>query len=158
MSRPRRRQHRNVRGRHPRGRRLERVFPPRDQDFDFIVTKPVSGSILVRPVQVKGKCPTRDKTPKHRYGYRGKLTALHPEMVLAMPFFGPDPHGAPRFTVYLPVGQISPWGARPGQYRVEPAAYRDGQASARPRYRRFSDVEGVALLQSDDWPAEVPGI
>jgi hypothetical protein len=133
-------------------------FPRRDQGFDFIITKPVSGSILVRPVQVKGKYPTRDKTAKSRYGYRGKLTALHPEMVLAMPFFGMDPHAAPLFTIYLPAGQLSPWGSRTGQFRVEPALYRDGQASVRPHYRRFCDAEGVALLEADDWPVQSPGI
>jgi len=133
-------------------------FPRRDEGFDFIITKLVSGSILVRPVQVKGKYPTRDKTAKMRYGYRGKLTAIHPEMVLAMPFFGMDLHAAPLFTVYLPVKQLSPRGGRAGQYRVEPARYRDAQSSVRPHFRRFTDEAGVALLESAEWPAQSPRI
>jgi hypothetical protein len=39
-----------------------------------------------RPGQVKGKYPTADKTDKNVYGYIGKLTELHPDMVLAIPF------------------------------------------------------------------------
>lgn len=62
-------------------------FPRRDQGFDFIATKEVGGRILMRPVQVKGKYPTRAKTDKAVYGYIGQLTQLHDEMVLAIPYF-----------------------------------------------------------------------
>jgi hypothetical protein len=46
-------------------------FPRRDQGFDFIITKQVGESIILRPVQVKGKYPTADKTAKATYGFVG---------------------------------------------------------------------------------------
>lgn len=61
-------------------------FPKRDVGFDFIVSKEIKGSVLLRPVQVKGLYPTKEKKDKLPYGYQGDLTAVHPEMVLAIPF------------------------------------------------------------------------
>src|SRR5690242_12537005 len=58
-------------------------FPHRDEGFDFIISKLVSGRILLRPVQVKGKYPEEGKSNKSVYGYVGRLTAIHSEMVLA---------------------------------------------------------------------------
>jgi hypothetical protein len=36
-------------------------FPKRDQGFDFIVVKNIDSNFIVRPVQVKGKYPQKDK-------------------------------------------------------------------------------------------------
>ncbi len=65
-------------------------FPHRDEGFDFIISKCVEADMILRPVQVKGKYPTTGKTNKTSYGYVGKLSALHPEMVLAIPYFSRD--------------------------------------------------------------------
>ncbi len=60
-------------------------FPHRDEGFDFVISKFVGDVPLLRPVQVKGKYPTGEKGDKLKYGYVGKLTQTHPEMVLAIP-------------------------------------------------------------------------
>jgi hypothetical protein len=72
-------------------------FPKRDFGFDFIATKQVSDSMIIRPVQVKGLYPTAAKKDKDAYGYSGRLTQLHIDMVLAMPFF---PNHARAFAVF----------------------------------------------------------
>jgi hypothetical protein len=57
-------------------------FPHRDQGFDLITTLATADGTIVRPVQVKGKYPTEGKTDKARYGYVGRITAFHDDMVL----------------------------------------------------------------------------
>lgn len=56
-------------------------FPKRDVGFDFIAVKELLGQVVIRPVQVKGKYPSGTKGNKVTYGYIGKLSQLHPEMV-----------------------------------------------------------------------------
>jgi hypothetical protein len=56
-------------------------LPKRDFGFDFIATKLVSGSIVIRPVQVKGLYPTEGKKNRPSYGYTGRLTQLHPDVL-----------------------------------------------------------------------------
>jgi hypothetical protein len=60
-------------------------FPHRDEGFDFIISKYVGRHMMLRPVQVNGKYPISEKTDKSSYACVGKLTAIHPEMVLALP-------------------------------------------------------------------------
>jgi len=62
-------------------------FPRRDRGFDMIISRPHEDTTIVRPVQVKGKYATDEKTDKARYGFVGKLTAFHDDMVLAIPYF-----------------------------------------------------------------------
>ena len=62
-------------------------FPRKDKGFDFVVTKRTEDGMIVRPVQVKGKFPETITAVRKKYGYRGKLTATHPDMVLAIPLF-----------------------------------------------------------------------
>jgi hypothetical protein len=82
-------------------------FPRRDKGFDFIVSRPDGkGSQILRPVQVKGKYPTNTKTDTEVYGFIGRLSQLHPEMVLAIPFFVSPSPGAPVYVAYMPRTQI----------------------------------------------------
>ena len=82
-------------------------FPKRDVGFDFVVSKLLSGSTLLRPVQVKGLYPTAEKTDKTSYGFRGVLSAVHPAMVLALPFFsGRERLASPELIAYMPFSQI----------------------------------------------------
>ena len=82
-------------------------FPHRDEGFDFIVSKTDGhGTLIVRPVQVKGKYPTSTKTNKIVYGYVGRLSQRHPEMVLAMPFFPTVSAPAPTCVAYMPISLI----------------------------------------------------
>ena len=63
-------------------------FPHRDRGMDFVISKTgADGVEIIRPVQVKGKYPSSDKGNKATYGYVGKLNQVHPDMILAIPFF-----------------------------------------------------------------------
>jgi hypothetical protein len=82
-------------------------FPHRDKGFDFIVSKSdKNGQEILRPVQVKGKYPTAAKTNRMTYGYVGRLTQLHPEIVLAIPFFSVEASDTPICTAYMPLSLI----------------------------------------------------
>ena len=124
-------------------------FPRRDKGFDFVVTKSVGGVTIIRPVQVKGKYPNREKTNKAVYGYRGKLTATHEEMVLAIPFFPLESTAqSPRTVAYLPKSVIKKTSRG---YRCDPAKFVDGMISPRPYYKKFFDHEGLSLLEQAEW-------
>mgnify|MGYP006898472659 FL=1 len=108
-------------------------FPHRDQGFDFIATTAVSGGIIVRPVQVKGKYPTEGKTDKARYGYVGKLTAFHDDMVLAMPLFAGLGDAAPKHIAWMPRSEIKPM--TKDRWRCEPARFAQSGPQPRPGQR-----------------------
>lgn len=125
-------------------------FPRRDRGFDFIVSRPAAGGMqLLRPVQVKGKYPTADKTDKNVYGYIGELTELHPDMVLAIPFFSPASAEVPTCVAYLPKGVVR---KHSRGFRCEPATFRGGTAVPRRDYAKFFDEEGLRLVEQPDWP------
>jgi len=120
-------------------------FPHRDQGFDFIITKRIStGELLIRPVQVKGKYPTEEKSDKNLYGYVGKLE-LHPEMVLAIPFFSHNSPVVPVHVAYMPVKMIR---VHPRGQRCQPARFKSGEPKPRGDHRMFFDEEGVRNLES----------
>src|SRR5258708_3166563 len=78
-------------------------FPRRDKGFDFIITKPIGNEIIVRPVQVKGKYPEVEGRNLPAYGYGGKLSQLHDDMVLAIAYFSTNIHSvAPDHVAYMP--------------------------------------------------------
>lgn len=131
-------------------------FPRRDQGFDFIITKLVGQEMLVRPVQVKGKYPQAGKTDKATFGYAGRMTQLHPDMVLAIPFFSSDGSPAPKFTAYLPRGQIRQRQNDPELYFAFPAYFASGEPGMRRDYGKFFDHRGVALLEAASWAGEQP--
>lgn len=124
-------------------------FPHRDKGFDFIVSKPDgAGGQILRPVQVKGKYATEEKGDKTAYGYVGRLSQLHPEMVLAIPFF---PHGtapAPSCIAYIPVSLIKP---HKRGYRCHPCSFKGGIPAPRRGYAPFFDTKGLKLLESASW-------
>ncbi|HSY47304.1 MAG TPA: hypothetical protein VLC46_00685 [Thermoanaerobaculia bacterium] len=125
-------------------------FPHRDKGFDFVVAKDVgSGHQLFRPVQVKGKYPKEGKTNKPTYGYVGKLTQLHPEMVLAIPFFPIESQKVPSCVAYLPFSLIRRHATK--GYRCQPATFKSGVPSPRRDHRRFFDQEGLVLLERKHW-------
>ncbi|MEO8351199.1 MAG: hypothetical protein ABI680_05670 [Chthoniobacteraceae bacterium] len=131
-------------------------FPKRDYGFDFIATKAVRGSIVIRPVQVKGLYPTASKKSKGVYGYSGRLTQLHSDMVLAMPFFPTTREPSPLFTAFLPFCQARPRGTKPGQYYAFPASFRDGAPVMRRNFRRFFDATGLQLMETEDFTNAQP--
>lgn len=124
-------------------------FPHRDKGFDFIIIKEVEGiGELIRPVQVKGKYPTDEKSDKAAYGYVGKLTKLHPEMVLAMPFYNYNNILLPELIAYMPISTIKECSRG---YRCQPASYKSGKPIKRPNYSKFFDSSGIMLIENVDW-------
>ena len=125
-------------------------FPRRDKGFDFIITKEFGERIVVRPVQVKGKYPGQGKTDKTVYGYIGKLSQLHHDMVLAIAFFSHDSTTkSPECVAYLPRTRISPQASR--GYACQPAKFTDGRAAPRRDYAQYFDDAGIANMESDNW-------
>lgn len=111
-------------------------FPHRDQGFDLMITKTVTnGEMLIRPVQVKGKYPTGEKGDQVVYGYVGKLE-LHPEMVLAIPFFSHNSPAVPVHIAYMPVGTIR---KHVRGYRCQPGCFKGGEPRPRGDHRVFFD-------------------
>ena len=123
-------------------------FPRRDKGFDFIVSKKLRDGIIIRPVQVKGKYPTDDKSDKTTYGYAGKLSETHPEMVLAMPFFSYRQSSNPVCVAYMPISTIK---SHSRGYRCSPASFRNGQPEPRRDYRKYFDDEGLKAVESELW-------
>lgn len=124
-------------------------FPHRDKGFDFIVSKPhAQVGQLIRPVQVKGKYPTEEKGDKTVYGYIGRLTQTHPEMVLAIPFFSNQQASVPSCVAYLPFALIR---EHSRGYRCQPASFSRGRAEPRRDYKKFFDGSGLALLERLEW-------
>lgn len=119
--------------------------PHRDRGFDFLVTKEICGETVLVPVQVKGLYPTPAKTDKTVYGYIGKLTATHPDMVLALPYFDTD-HSkpSPLFTAFMPVSEIK---ISPRGYRCQPASFKGGEAVPRRDFAKFFDSGGIDLIE-----------
>lgn len=124
-------------------------FPRRDHGFDFIVSKSDGrGGQTLRPVQVKGKYPTSAKTDKTVYGFNTKLSQVHPEMVLVIPYF---PHGAspaPTCIAYMPLSLVK---ASSRGYRCAPASFKNGAAAPRREYEKFFDESGLLRLESPEW-------
>ena len=125
-------------------------FPKRDVGFDFIVTRVVNGDVLIRPVQVKGLYPTETKGDKTGYGYIGRLTQLHDDMVLALPYFSTDRVGpAPVCIAYMPKCEIRTTVAR--GFKCTPAKFTSSRAEPRPTFKHYFDLEGLQAISSPTW-------
>jgi hypothetical protein len=135
--------------------RIINYFPRRDKGFDFIITKEVGERILVRPVPVKGKYPELHKGDKRTDGYLGELTALHPDMVLAIPCFPTDSaSAAPSCVAYLPRSQVRPQQGR--GCRCEPAKFVGGVTVPRRDFLRYFDRAGLASVEEPGWESSEP--
>ena len=124
-------------------------FPHRDEGFDFIISKTLDEGVLLRPVQVKGKYPFGGKTDKPTYGYVGRLSQSHPEMVLAIVYF--SSHGrrnSPECVAFMPQCQIK---KHSRGYRCQPALFKSGEPKPRRDYSIFFDSEGISRLESPEW-------
>jgi hypothetical protein len=125
-------------------------FPRRGKGFDFIITKPVNDQIIVRPVQVKGKYPEVEGRNFPAYGYVGKLSQLHKDMVLAITYFSTNIHSvAPDHIAHLPRTQIRI--QRKLGYACHPACCRNGEAEPRRDFRKYFDAEGMLFIEAPDW-------
>ena len=125
-------------------------FPKRDVGFDFIVSKGIASSVLLRPVKVKGLYPTTAKKDKLTYGYQGALSAVHPAMVLAIPFFAAHERGvAPEQIAYMPFTQLRP--RERGGYRCVPAKFASGHAIPRESFESYFGAVGLTSLEQTTW-------
>jgi hypothetical protein len=124
-------------------------FPHRDKGMDFIVSKTGPDGIeILRPVQVKGKYPYADKSDKAAYGYVGRLTQLHPDMILAIPYFAVNNAGPALFVAYMPFSKVK---EHSRGFRCQPATFKNGQPVQRRDHKMYFDTAGLALLESDEW-------
>ncbi len=125
-------------------------FPKRDVGFDFIASKVILDVTLLRPVQVKGLYPTKNKTDKATYGYQGNLTAVHPDMVLVLPFFAAHERGAaPEQIAYMPFSQLR--ARERGGLRCVPAKFVAGRAVPRDSFEGYFGDEGLRALEQITW-------
>lgn len=125
-------------------------FPKRDVGFDFIVTKDVDGHVVLRPVQVKGLYPTKTKGNRAGYGYRGKLSSVHPEMVLVLAYFSATERGmSPEHIAYLPFRELKKLSR--GGYRCLPANFESGHAIPRREFKRYFGEPGLKAIESASW-------
>lgn len=124
-------------------------FPHRDDGIDFIAVRPGSdGQPIIRPVQVKGKYPGADKSDKPVYGFVGKLTQPHPDMVLAIPFFLVDDRSAPVHIAYMPRSQIKPHSRG---VHCEPATFKNGAPTPRRDFSDYFDELGLRAVENLAW-------
>lgn len=124
-------------------------FPRRDKGFDFIITRPHGDRTLLRPVQVKGKYPEEKKGNATYYGYNGRITAFHHDMVLALPYFLSDVTGvAPVHIAYMPRSRIK---ASSRGFSCNPACFRDGEPQPRRDFKKYFDADGLKALESPTW-------
>jgi hypothetical protein len=126
-------------------------FPRRDKGFDFIITKPIRGSIIVRPVQVKGKYPETGKHHKSCYGYTGGLSAIHPDMVLALAYFPTNRREAApvHIIAYMPRCEIRD--QRTQGFRCVPAHFKAGKPEPRETFTQYFDHAGMQFMESPAW-------
>lgn len=130
-------------------------FPKRDVGFDFVVSKQAAASVILRPVQVKGLYPTAEKKDRDTYGFNGVLSAVHPEMVVAMPFFSAVERGAaPTCIAFLPLTAMR--SRERGGVRCVPCSLIGGVPRPRPSFLSFMDRAGLEALENEHWSTSAP--
>lgn len=121
-------------------------FPRRDNGFDMIVSRPATNTTIVRPVQVKGKYASDEKTDKTAYGYVGRLTAFHDDMILAMPFFTSQDAHAPALIAWLPRAALRPHSRG---WRCQPARFVNSAPEPRPGYAQYFGEPGLMVFAAE---------
>ena len=104
-----------------------------------------------KPVSIVRRYPSGDKTDKSVYGYVGKLTQTHPEMVLVIPYFSASSPDTPVYIAFIPWASVKPHSRG---FRCEPATYRSGEPRPRREFQKFFGEEGIARLDSLTWKME----
>lgn len=106
---------------------------------------------MIRPVQVKGKYPEADKLDKSVYGYIGKLTQTHPEMVLAIPYFDLGEIPVIRHVAFMPYCMIR---SHSRGSKCEPARFVQGTARPRGDHAKYFDHVGLLRIEDAGWSKE----
>lgn len=120
-------------------------FPRRDRGFDMIISRPAGATTIVRPVQVKGKYASQEKTNKKVYGYVGKLTAFHDDMILAIPYFTSTSANFPAHIAWMSRTSLRPHSRG---WRCEPARFVDGVPQPRPGFEMYFDEAGLERFKA----------
>lgn len=121
-------------------------FPRRDKGFDMIASRPAGSTTIVRPVQVKGKYASEVKTDKKVYGYVGKLTAFHNDMILAIPYFTSKTAAAPSLIAWMARTEIRPHSRG---WRCEPARFVNGSPEPRPEFIGYFGASGLSRFGAE---------
>ena len=125
-------------------------FPRKDKGFDFIVSKKTEAGLIIRPVQVKGKFPETTTAVHKAYGYRGKLTAIHPDMILVIPLFTSLKRLAyPDCIAYMPRTEIKE--PKKGTFWCGPAKLEKGKVSAKKTFQRYFDDKGLKAVEDQNF-------
>jgi hypothetical protein len=124
-------------------------FPHRDRGLDFVACKTGADQHqIIRPVQVKGKYPFKDKTDKASYGYIGRLNQIHRDMVLAIPFFPSHAAGPAALVAYMPFSAIK---LHARGYRCQPACFKGGRPAPRRDFSMYFGDSGLELVEQSAW-------
>ena len=128
-------------------------FPHRDVGFDFIVSKETDKGVLIKPIQVKGKFPDDGKQDRTAYGWVGPLSAVHPDMVLVIAYFGgTEPLSSesigisPDCIAFMPRNEVRPQKSK--QYACQPAAFKGGKPVPRRDFKKYFDASGLRLMEN----------
>jgi hypothetical protein len=73
---------------------------------------------------------------------------MHPEMILAIPYFSLASQNIPICVAYMPISQIK---VNSRGYRCAPAKYSESQPMPRPKFIKFFDAAGIGLLEKANW-------
>ncbi len=121
-------------------------FPKRDVGFDFIAAKLVQDRMRIRPVQVRGLYPTAEKKDRSPYRWSGRLTQVHPALVVAFCYFSSDHMTvAPTCVAYVPLAQLK----RPsrGGYRFDGSKLQSGVVTPRRDFAHLFGWSGLRALE-----------
>ncbi|MBB3033235.1 hypothetical protein [Alteriqipengyuania lutimaris] len=121
-------------------------LPYRDEGFDFIAMLGSGDETLIRPVQVKGLYPSEQKLKKGHYGFRQKLSALNPQMILALAFFPTDFSPFPQHIAWMPRAEIKTMSR--GWHRCEPASFSADGPAPRRHFLPYFDGDGLSNAAS----------
>lgn len=120
-------------------------FPHRDKGFDLIATYTDGAQMQLRPIQVKGKYPKEGTRNRKTYGFRASLSAMHERMVLAIPMFVNVDDPMPLHVAWMPREKIVQ--EENGNWRCEPAKFKDGVPIPRQEFEQYFDQGGLELLK-----------
>lgn len=120
-------------------------FPHRDEGIDFIATKMIDGELRILPVQVKGLYPTKEKTDKDAYGFSGRLSQTHKDLVLVLVFFDTDHEILhPQDIAFVPFSKVK---KTPRGFRFNPCKFKNGKAIPRRDHKNYFNKIGLLELE-----------
>ena len=119
-------------------------FPHRDHGFDFIISKNINGEEIIRPVQVKGKYPFVDKKDKAVYGFVGKLSKLHTDMLLIIPYFHKSRKDGCDLVAFMKYSEIK---KTSNGFKCQPASFKNGEPKMKKEYSKYFDEQGLELIE-----------